>query len=249
LPIAKLIFTVVCALALMVHNQNRALAADSGQCYEIVQTHTNLGRVTIYFNAKSMKMDLFGGRLLVFADSPDWAPNVFNPKTKKQSSKSIADWCKTNLELYTPWIEVKNLNGKYQKPIPTFYDGFKAVKLICADTKELETDEHTHGIDTSITSSKMPFTVRYAFLDGIKMDDHIPKIVSALYSINWKDKLPLAYFGRYQGSHKFHWLLNTNSIKMIPSDSARFKRPTGFQYVSMTKVTASREDYLENAEY
>jgi hypothetical protein len=237
----KLVYASICALLLM-QVQTKALAADSS-CYEIVQTHHSFGRVGICFDANSLRMDLIGSQISIFADAPDWKVHVFNLGTKKQSSKAFAEWCKTSLETYAPWTEVKTPEGKNLQKTSITFDGFKALKLTCSDSIDT-VDEKNDGISWSMKRKSVRAIVGYVFLDGIAVDSHIAKIVAAIYCLSWKDRLPLEYYRDYGGRTLLRWSLNTNRIQKIRFDRNGFNKPTGFRIVPMREVTQSKFEYF-----
>jgi hypothetical protein len=231
---AKLL--VACSVALwLIVLQAKAFAADS-TCYEINQTHRSFGLIRISFDASHIKVDWPGRGLTLFAQAPDWRVSVYNSTTKKQATVTFAQWCKTGLGSYTPWLEMKDLAGHYHKKILIDFEGFKAYKLVCDETRD--------GISWSTKRKMAPITMRYAFLDGVKIDDHIPKILTAIYYIAWENRILLAIKGQYPGTNVMRWTLDTKSIKAEPGKKVEFKQPAGFQTVPMAQASQGRLDFF-----
>jgi len=237
LQIAKIMGACILGFLLALHLQTAAMAAPESQCYQVVQTSAYFGRVAIFFDEQFLRMDLVGGRFSIYAHAPNWDAHVYNSSSKKRAFKTFSDFCKTDLEISTPWETKRTLEGKYESKTPIDFCGFRAVKLVCPDKIEIETNESKHGFAQSMKSTFEKINMHYAFLEGISMDRHIPLIVSAVYGISWKNKLPLAYFGSYDVGETYHWVLNTNSIKKVPSLKSRFVEPSDYQAVPMKQVT------------
>jgi len=239
---ARIIAAFICASLLIAQMQTGVMAAHS-TCYEIEQIHRSYGLMQIYFDSNSLRIDWHGAHLSIFSKAPDWRVNVINYATKKQASATFSDWCRSGFGTYLPWVEPKNLAGHYQKKIPIVFDGFKAYKLVCAETREM-VDDRKDGISWSTKRKNVPITMRYAFLDGIKIDSHIPRIVEAIYCVGWENRLILAIKGQYDGGVE-RPTLNTNSIKAVPSQKVRFEPPSDFQTVAMGQISQGKLDFFK----
>jgi len=239
---AKLLVACSVALWLIVQMQAKAFASDS-RCYEINQTHRSFGLIRISFDGSHIKVDWPRRGLTLFAQAPDWRVSLYNNTTKKQATVTFAEWCKTGLGSYTPWLEMKDLTGHYQKKILIDFEGFKAYKLVCDESREM-VDPNKDGISWSTKRKMAPITMRYAFLDGVKIDEHIPKILTAIYYIAWENRILLAIKGQYPGTNVVRWTLDTQSIKAEPGKKVEFKPPSGFQTVPMAKASQGKLDFF-----
>jgi hypothetical protein len=239
---ARIIVGFFAALLLIAHVQTGVLASDS-TCYEITQVHRALGHIRICFDAKALRIDRDEAHLSLFSKAPDWRVNVFNFATKKQASTSFTEWCNTGFSTFAPWVERKDLVGHCQKKIPIVFDGFKAYQLFCSDSREVA-DKKKDGISWSTKTKVAALTYRYVFLDGLKMDNHVPKIMEAIYLVSWEDRLLMAINGTYDQTGEERWVLSTVSIKALPSPKVSFKQPTGFQTVPMAQVSQGKVDFF-----
>ena len=239
---ARIIVAFICALLLIEHMQTGVLASDS-TCYEITQVHRALGHIRICFDANALRIDRDEAHLSLFSKAPDWRVNVFNFATKKQASTTYAGWCNSGFNTFAPWVERKDLVGHFQKKIPIDFDGFKAYQLFCADSREVA-DKKKAGISWSTKTKVAPMTMRYVFLDGVKMDSHVPKVMEAIYLVSWESRLLLAINGHYDGTNEDRWVLSTKSIKALPRQKVSFQQPSGFQIVPMSQVSQGKVDFF-----
>jgi hypothetical protein len=239
---AKIIVACICALFMFGEMQPAVSAADSTY-YEILQTHNVLGRVRICMTANSLRMDLVASHVSILASAPDWSVTAFNTTTKRQSIKTFDDWCKGGLENHV-FFEMNNLEGQGKQKIPITFKNYKALKLTYSGQVE-SVDKNKDGISWSVKRKMVPVVVTHVFLDGIKTDSHIAKMVSAVYLFSWQDRIPLVYYRDYGGGpNRLQWLLDTGSIEKISNDKATFKKPQGFQVVPMKQVTQSSFEFF-----
>jgi len=238
----KLVLSCLCASLLLAQTQVRALAAESTY-YEIDQTHRSFGEIRISFDAGRVRVDWPRRGMSVFAKAPDWQVKVYNQTNKRQATASFSEWCKSGLGTYSPWVEMTSLEGRFQKKIPTDFEGFKAVILVCPGKREL-VDSDKAGISWSMKRKMTPMTMNYTFLDGVKIDSHIPKIVAAIYLIDWDNRLLLSISGQYDGTSVVRRTLKTNSIKILAGKKFDFNQPTGFKTVPMAEASQGNLDFF-----
>jgi hypothetical protein len=237
-----MLIAILYSLLLIALVQPSVLAADSTG-YQIEQLHRSFGLVDIFFDANNLRVDCRTTKVSLFAKAPDWNVKVFNYGTKKQALANFATWCKIGLGTFTSWIEIRNLEGQYGQKVPIVFQGYKAIKLVLNDSRE-QSDGNKDGISWSMKQKVMPVTMRYAFLDGVKVDSHIAKILQALYWVGWDNRVLLVTQASYQNG-TVRYTLNTNSIKAVHFDKDKFNPPAGFQTVPMAKVSNSGLEYFK----
>jgi hypothetical protein len=239
---AKTLVACICALLLIAQVQLPTLAAGL-KCYQMEQTHRSLGNLTTCFDADSVRIDWPATHIVIFAKAPDWSVKVFNFKTKQQASETFDGFCKSGFRTYTIWAEMDNLEGHYQKKTPIDFNGFKAYELVCVQSEE-HTDPKKDGISWSFKRKMVPLEMRYVFLDGVKVDSHIARILAAIYLVAWEDRLLLAVQRRALGTPTAYMSLKTSSIKSVPYDKENFSQPSGFQSVPIGHIGQGKLEYF-----